>query len=78
MADETPVKRGPGRPRKIQVEAQVEVKPEAAVEPKKPEVKTDPTDPRIGQTVDDDRWAHISFSDGEYRVENGVIVEKIG
>lgn len=70
MADEAPVKRGPGRPRKIQDT------PPPAPAPK-PEVKSDPDDPRIGQSVEDDRWSHISFSDGEYRVENGVIVEKI-
>ena len=69
--DETPVKRGPGRPRKVQ--------PEPAPKPEsKPAPKSDPDDPRIGETVADDRWRHISFSDGsEYRVENGVIVERL-
>lgn len=66
-ADEsTPVKRGPGRPRKTQEE------------PTKPEVKTDSVDPRIGTPVADERWHHVSFPDGsEYRVEDGVIVEKV-
>lgn len=65
--ESTPTRRGPGRPRKTQ---------EAA--PKKAEPPSDPDDPRIGETVADDRWHHVTFSDGsEYRVEDGVIVEKV-
>ena len=80
MADEvesTPVKRGPGRPRKIKVEAEVEVKPEVAPEPEKPEVKSDPADPRIGQFVSE--GAHwISYPDGaEYRIVDGHVSERV-
>lgn len=70
MADEAesaPVKRGPGRPRKVVQEA---------VPEPKVEVKSDPDDPRIGRSVDP-AWSQISFADGEYRIEGGVIVEKI-
>ena len=71
MPDEVPVRRGPGRPRKIV--------PDPAPKPElKPEPKAEPDDPRIGETVDDDRWHFISFADGcEYRVEYGVIVERV-
>lgn len=68
-ADEsTPVKRGPGRPRKVQEEP-------------KPEVKnplTDPDDPRIGESCDPD-WSVVAFSDTGYmyRCEDGVIVERV-
>jgi hypothetical protein len=72
MADEvesTPVKRGPGRPRKVQ--------PAATPEPKAPEIKSDPDDPRIGEFVHE--GAHwISFPDGkEYRCADGVITERV-
>lgn len=41
--------------------------------------KADAQDPRIGQTVADDRWTQISYADGStYRVEDGQIVEKLG
>lgn len=65
MADEAPVKRGPGRPRKVVQE-----------EPAKPDVKSDPDDPRIGQECDPS-WNGVGFEDGYYRCENGVIVEKM-
>jgi hypothetical protein len=81
MADEvesTPAKRGPGRPRKVQVEAQVEIQqPEEVLEAKKPDVPSDPDDPRIGQECDPS-WSSVGFSgEGTYRCENGVIVEKV-
>lgn len=76
MADETPVKRGPGRPRKIQVEAQVEVNPEVVAEETKPAVKADPSDEWIGQAVDEGVHG-IMLPDGrEYRCADGVIVER--
>jgi hypothetical protein len=69
MADEvesTPVKRGPGRPRKT-----------VAPEPTEVEVPTDSDDPRIGQSVPE-LWTNVGYDDGrEYRCENGVIVEKV-
>jgi hypothetical protein len=72
MADEvesTPVKRGPGRPRKVQPEA-------AAPEPKKPEVQSDPDDELIGQSVDEGVHG-IMLPDGrEYRCADGVITER--
>lgn len=65
MADETPVKRGPSRPRKID--------PEAVSEP-----KADPDDPRIGQAVEDENILGISFADGsEYWCKDGVITERV-
>lgn len=59
-----PIRRGPGRPRKIQ---------ESDPEPKRP---SDPADPRIGESVEDGvKW--ISFADGsEYRCADGVITER--
>lgn len=74
MADEvesTPVKRGPGRPRKVQPEAV------AAPDPAQPEVKSDPDDALIGQPVAEGVHG-IMLPDGtEYRCSGGVIVEKI-
>lgn len=72
MADEVenaPVKRGPGRPRKVVQEAPVAAKA--------PEVKSDPDDPRIGEFVHE--GAHwISYPDGsEYRCVDGVITERV-
>lgn len=69
-----PVKRAPGRPRKVPVERpgvveEVPVEGSPLFEP----------DERVGQKVDDERWVSISFDDGRsYRVENGVIVERVG
>lgn len=63
-----PAKRGPGRPRKTEEKA----------EPN-PEAKSKfPADERVGQSVDNPAWTGITFPDDrEYRVENGVIVERI-
>lgn len=70
MPETPPVRRGPGRPRKVQ-----ETEPALKSEVTPP---SDPDDPRIGQKVADDRWHHIAFEDGiEYRVEDGVIVERV-
>lgn len=79
-ADEsTPVvRRGPGRPRKVVEEPKTQEAPKIQEEPKQPEVKRNLHDPRIGEKVADDRWRNVSFADGsEYRVEGGVIVEKV-
>lgn len=69
MADEvesTPVKRGPGRPRKVVV-------PEVASEP----VPSDPNDPRIG-TPCDPSWSCVGYGDGTtYRCEGGLHVERV-
>lgn len=72
MADEvenTPVKRGPGRPRKIVAEAaEPAVEPEAA--------PFDPSNPQVGQTCDPD-WSGFGHESGFYRCENGVLVERV-
>lgn len=63
---ETPVRRGPGRPRKAQETELVESEP-----------KSDPDDPRIGQECPKD-WSGVGYDDGHtYRCENGVIVERV-
>lgn len=79
----TPVRRGPGRPRKVQEPPKPEVKvevpenTEVAVEVRS-EPTHDPEDPRIGQSCDPD-WSVVAFSDTDrmYRCENGVIVERV-
>lgn len=76
-----PAKRGPGRPRKS---AAAKVESSTNVEPVEDAWKTPvptklPPDERVGQQVADDRWTSIGFDDGRsYRIENGVIVERIG
>lgn len=72
MADEaevTPVKRGPGRPRKVAV-------PEAAPEVVAP--PTDPDDSRLGQPCDPS-WRTVTYGDDGscYRCENGFHVERV-
>lgn len=63
-----PVKRAPGRPRKVESDEKPAEKP----------AQQFPVDERIGLTVSDDRWEAIGFDDGRsYRVENGVIVERV-
>lgn len=71
MADEvesTPLKRGPGRPRKV---AQ-----EAAPEPGVPATPFNSNNPQVGQTCDP-TWSGVGCEAGFYRCENGVIVEKV-
>lgn len=75
----TPVKRGPGRPRKHPL-------PEPVPAPENEEFKSaeskkaapsDPNDPLIGQSCDSS-WSGIGFSDGStYRCEDGTIVERM-
>lgn len=75
-----PAKRSPGRPRKtpaVKPAPAAESEPVKVVEsePAKPKF---PSDERIGKPVDDLRWTEIGFDDGRsYRIENGVIVERI-
>lgn len=70
VEDNQPTKRGPGRPRKPAVKPQVDV-PDAWR-------NVDVLDERIGEKVDDARWASIGFDDGRvYRIENGTIVERV-
>lgn len=65
-----PMSRGPGRPRK-----NPDPEPETREAKDKP---TFPPDERVGQPVADSRWTEISFDDGQsYRIEEGVIVERI-
>lgn len=82
-AAEQPVKRRPGRPRKNPLPAEVPATPDtvaaevAPAKPAKPAPK-DPSGERIGQEVDDDRYSSVVFPDGsQYRIENGVIVERV-
>lgn len=68
-----PAKRGPGRPRKPPVA-------EGAVEPIAGEVPQHALwiDERVGQRVDNPAWVGFTFEDDrEYRVVNGVIVERV-
>jgi hypothetical protein len=71
MPETTSVRRGPGRPRKVQETESVKSAP-------KSERPLDPDDPRIGQECDPD-WSVVAFSDTDrqYRCENGVIVERV-
>jgi hypothetical protein len=74
-AESQPVKRGPGRPRKVAA-------PKVDVSPPADEWKTSapvfPADERIGQHVDDPNWTAIVFQDDrQYRIEDGVIVERV-
>lgn len=64
---EVPVRRGPGRPRRAESESpSVEARP------------SDPADGRIGTDVHPDATA-VGFDDGsQYRVEDGVLVERVG
>ena len=82
MPDTSPARRGPGRPRKVAAEAETppgaDPAPGPADTPATSGGPTFPADERIGQTVADSRWTAISYSDDDrqYRVENGVIVER--
>ncbi len=85
MTEAAPVKRGPGRPRKTSppVPTPSEPVPASAVaeehKPRHAAVEPEmPVDPKIGQQVEDPRWTAIVFPDGaQYRVEAGVIVERV-
>lgn len=69
VEDTQVVKRGPGRPRKAAVKPPSDV-PDAW--------RNTVSDERVGEVVDDPRWTEIGFDDGRvYRVENGVIVERV-
>lgn len=66
-----PAKRGPGRPRK-----QPAAPAAADAEQEEKAVPSDPTDERIGMAVDP-RWLTVGYSDGgQYRCEDGFIVER--
>lgn len=74
MADEvesTPVKRGPGRPRKIATP-----EPELVAEPESAD-PFDPSDPRVGQTCDP-AWLSVGCEGGSFLCKDGVITEKVG
>lgn len=73
VAEPQPVKRGPGRPRKV-VAPKVEPAPDDAW--KTPEPVVVPVDPRIGQKCPAD-WSSVGYEDGTYRCENGRIVERV-
>lgn len=71
MADEvenTPVKRGPGRPRKVA--------PDPVAEPEVRAAPFDPNNPQVGQTCDP-AWTGVGCEGGFFRCENGVLVEKV-
>lgn len=66
-----PAKRGPGRPRKQPTTPAAET-----AAPEETAVPSDPNDERIGQAVDP-RWLTVGYSDGgQYRCEDGFIVER--
>lgn len=71
-----PAKRGPGRPRKtpaLDVEDTVEPIAEVPVPQHALWI-----DERVGQRVDNPAWVGFTFEDDrEYRVANGVIVERV-
>ena len=82
-AADQPMKRRPGRPRKSPLPATDPVTPDSlaaevvAGKVAKPTPK-DPDDERIGQEADDPRYTSIVFPDGaQYRIEAGVIVERV-
>lgn len=77
-AESQPVKRGPGRPRKVAAVPPVETQPPDDAW-KTPEPAKFPPDERIGTQIADTACTSISYSDGDrqYRVENGVIVERV-
>lgn len=80
-AESQPVKRGPGRPRKVAApKVEVASPPDEwkTNEPGlEPEPVSAPTDPRIGQSCDPS-WSSVGYSDGStYRCENGAIVERV-
>lgn len=86
--DEPPVKRRPGRPRKNPLPAEApaadaidtpaEPAPQPAAATKAKPAPSDPSDERIGQEADDPRCTSVVFPDGtQYRVEDGVIVERM-
>lgn len=78
--DAQPAKRRPGRPRKVLVASEPETVPDAPPEPDAVEVSPRRIlgDDRVGTPVDDPRCTGITFPDDrEYRVENGVIVERV-
>lgn len=53
-------------------------RPAAQSEAPEPKEDPKPTDPRIGEDIDDPRVKFVSFEDGtEYRCDNGVIVERV-
>lgn len=69
-----PVKRRPGRPRK----APESPPAEPVIELESTGERALPADERIGEHVDDPRWTAIVFPDDrQYRIENGVIVERV-
>lgn len=74
---ETPVRRGPGRPRKVVPDAPA-VDAKADEPPKEsPAEKARPSDDRIGEEVDP-AVEFLSFEDGrEYRCADGVITERV-
>lgn len=74
-----PPKRGPGRPRKVAAatpQAEVEAAPPADAW-KTPESPKFPPDERIGQHFDSGYSAVVFPDDRQYRIENGVIVERV-
>lgn len=95
-----PVKRRPGRPRKMPVPEVETPKPATDLEVGEPELPAEPdpaakplaepappapesskpkfpADERIGEEADP-AWTSISFSDDrQYRIEDGVIVERV-
>jgi hypothetical protein len=77
MADEvesTPVKRGPGRPRKAAAEPVVEAP--VLVEESAPAGAFDPGNPQVGQACDP-AWTGVGCEGGFFRCKDGMITERV-
>jgi hypothetical protein len=75
-AESQPVKRGPGRPRKVAA-PKVDVSPPDEWKTSEPEPVAKSADPRIGQSCPSS-WSSVGYGDGStYRCENGKIVERV-
>lgn len=75
-AQAQPARRRPGRPRKAPVPSEPAIESSEAA--KHLSVKAALSDERVGQMVDVPDCERITFHDDrEYRVENGVIVERM-
>jgi hypothetical protein len=75
-AESQPVKRGPGRPRKVAA-PKVDAPPADEWKTSEPEQPAEPVDPRIGQECPAD-WSAVGYGDGSsYLCKDGKIVERV-
>lgn len=76
-AESQPVKRGPGRPRKVAAPKVEVASPPDEWKNSESEPAAKPVDPRIGQ-VCDPGWSSVGYSDGStYLCKNGKLVERV-